>query len=83
MNYNVWHLGEVRAVDVLPWVLSCTTLTVMWLAGNRRWEAWALGLASQALWVWFAAATRAYGLLPMSLFLIVVYARNAWKWRAT
>lgn len=24
---------------VLPWVLSCTTLTVMWLAGNKRREA--------------------------------------------
>ena len=71
----------MTARAVLPWVLSCTTLTVMWLAGNKRREAWIVGLLSQALWAWFAVASHSYGLLPLTAALTVVYCRNFWRWR--
>jgi len=73
----------MTAAAVLPWVLSCTTITVMWLAGNKRREAWWLGFASQTLWAWFAIEVKAWGMFPMIAALVIVYARNAWKWRAT
>jgi hypothetical protein len=73
----------VSAREALPWVLSCTTLTTMWLAGNKSAWAWRLGLASQALWGWWIVATEAWGLLPMTCALVVVYARNLRAWART
>jgi hypothetical protein len=52
----------------------------MWLAGNKRREAWWLALAAQGLWAWYAVTIEAWGLLPMSAALTAIYARNAWKW---
>jgi membrane protein implicated in regulation of membrane protease activity len=66
--------------DVLPWLLSIVTVTIMWLAGSKNPTAWVLGLAAQAGWIAFALLFEAWGLLPLSFVLIVVYARNLRRW---
>lgn len=66
--------------QLIPLALSVITLTVMWLAGNKRWEALALGLGGQALWLVFIVVFEAWGLLPLSVALIGVYGRNLWRW---
>jgi len=66
----------------LPWVLSANTLYVMFLAGNKRKGAWALGLAGQLLWLIWIILTKSWGLLPMNIGLWVVYGRNHIKWTA-
>ena len=58
------------------WILSAGTLLVMWLAGEKRTSAWVLGLVVQVLWTVWALMIEAYGLLPVTLGLFVVYARN-------
>lgn len=65
---------------LLDWVLSAGTLTMMWLAGNRNPWAWRIGLANQVLWTTFAVQKEAWGLLPLTAALVVVYARNLVKW---
>ena len=60
---------------------SCFTLWGMWLAGNKRSLGWAVGLGNQALWIVFIVAFGAWGLLPLSLALIVTYTRNLIRWR--
>lgn len=67
-------------IKALPWLLSANTLYVMFLAGNKRRYAWALGLAGQALWLLWIILVQAWGLLPMNIGLWVVYARNHLKW---
>ena len=62
--------------SAIPWVLSCWTLVTMWLAGNGTRWAWVSGLASQFLWLTFAWMIEAWGLMPLSVALIFVYARN-------
>lgn len=62
---------------------SAATLAGMWLAGSGSWTGWAIGLANQALWLAFIVAFAAWGLLPLSLALIVVYTRNLLRWRAS
>lgn len=66
----------------LTFVLSVATIATMWLAGDKRWEGWALGLANQVLWIVFIVAYEAWGLSLLTAFLIVVYTRNLVKWRA-
>ncbi len=36
---------------VLPWILSATSITVTWLAGNKNPWAWRLSMVNQVLWV--------------------------------
>lgn len=52
------------------------TLTTMWLAGNGDRRAWYVGLASQCVWGLFIFTFAAWGLLPLSVCLVVVYIRN-------
>jgi hypothetical protein len=63
-------------VSVLPWMLSFGTIAVLWMAPTTPRVAWLLGIALQPAWILFAIMASAYGLLPLSVVLIYVYARN-------
>ncbi len=67
---------------LLPWATSAGTLLGMWLVGQKRSIGWAIGLANQVLWVTFAVVFQAWGLLPLTLALIVIYTRALLRWRA-
>jgi len=69
--------------QILPWLLSANTITVMWLAGSKRPVAWVLGLVGQAGWVAFAVLYAAWGLLPLAVALMFVYGRNLRRWTRT
>lgn len=60
---------------------SVVTLWGMWVIGNHSWKGWAIGLGNQALWLLFIVSFGAWGLLPLSLALIVTYTRNLLRWR--
>ena len=64
----------------MTWVLSAITISVMWLAGSKRWEAWLLSLFNQVLWFAWIAHERHWGLLPMNLAMFAIAGRNLWKW---
>ncbi|MEW9535697.1 hypothetical protein MRBLRC7O_000907 [Agrobacterium radiobacter] len=66
----------------LPWLLSCITIYMTVLAGNKSPKAWLFGLLNQALWLVWILTTGAWGLLPMNAALWVVYARNHLKWNS-
>lgn len=53
----------------------------MWLAGNKDIRGWYAGIFIQFLWIVFDISYEAYGLLPLSLALVVIYARNIEKWK--
>jgi hypothetical protein len=64
----------------LPWLLSCLTIYMTILAGNKARYAWLVGLVNQALWLIWIFASSSWGLLPMNAALWLVYARNHVKW---
>ena len=66
----------------LPWLMSAVTLYTMWGVGDRKAHAWAIGLGNQVFWFTWIFASSAWGLLPMTIALTFVYARNLMKWRA-
>lgn len=56
------------------------TIWMTLLAGNNHQSAWAVGLVNQVLWVTWIIASQAWGLIPMSIALAIVYTRNHFKW---
>ncbi len=68
--------------SLLPWATSMGTLLGMWLVGQKRSVGWIVGLVNQVLWVTFAVVFEAWGLLPLTLALIVIYSRALMAWRA-
>ena len=69
--------------QLLPLLLSILTIIGMWLIGNKNYWGWIVGLVNQTLWITFAIVFKAWGLLPLTLVLIVVYTRNLTKWTKT
>lgn len=73
---------EQRVVrQLLPLATSVVTLIGMWMVGNKNPLGWLVGLGNQTLWGWFIVAFHAWGLLPLSCALSVVYSRNLLRWR--
>jgi hypothetical protein len=68
-------------IQILPFVTGALTIVAMWLAGNKRTEAWVVGLVNQGLWVATVVVFEAWGLLPLTVFLTFTYARNLVRWR--
>ena len=66
---------------LLPWLTSAGTLLGMWLVGQKRSIGWTVGLVNQVLWVSFSVVYQAWGLLPLTLALIVIYTRALLRWR--
>lgn len=66
--------------QLIPLALSINTIVLMWLVGSRRLLGWVLGLVGQVGWFAFIAVFEAWGLLPLSIALTFVYARNLWRW---
>ena len=65
----------------LPWLTSAGTLLGMWLVGQKRSIGWTVGLANQVLWVSFSIVYKAWGLLPLTCALIVIYTKALLQWR--
>lgn len=63
------------------YLLTAVGVIGLWLAGRRRWQGWAIGLAAQTLWIWYAISTRQWGFLLSALAYGTVYGRNLWRWR--
>ena len=66
---------------LLPWATSAGTLLAMWLLGQKKSVGWTVGLVNQVLWVTFSIMFKAWGLLPLTAALIVVYTKALVAWR--
>jgi hypothetical protein len=60
--------------------MSAMTIWMTLLAGNNNKHAWAVGLVNQIFWITWIIASETWGLIPMSIALGIVYARNHFKW---
>jgi nicotinamide riboside transporter PnuC len=66
--------------QILPWFISCLTVTSMWLAGNKSPHAWTVGIINQVFWFSLMLHSQLWGLLPLSAVLSFVYIRNLVMW---
>ena len=60
---------------------SALTFLGMWLAGRKDWRGWLVGLVNQVCWLAVIVTTDAWGILPLSVGLTVIYTRNLVRWR--
>jgi len=65
----------------LPWMLSAFSVVMFVLIGNKWRGVWVLGVCLQFPWLLWIWASASWGLLPLTLFLLVIYTRNHFKWR--
>jgi nitrate reductase NapE component len=65
------------------WLLAGMGVTGMYFVGRKRWEAFLWLIVMECLWIVFAVQTGTYGFIVGSLAYIVVYVRNAKKWRTS
>ena len=67
-------------MDWLTWILSGTSIVILWLMGNKSMWGPLLGLANQILWIIYVTATDQWGLLPGVLIYTVIHIRNIIRW---
>ena len=67
-------------VENLPWLLSGLSLIMMIGAGNNWRRTWVFGIGLQFLWLLWIYCAKAWGFLPLTLSLFIVYTRNHMKW---
>lgn len=68
-------------IILLPYVLSAITGAQMYLAGNKITWVWKFGLYTQIFWLLYIYLIGAWGLLPGTFLVVVVYTRNHFKWK--
>lgn len=64
----------------MDWIISATTIVAMELTIRKHWLAWVLTIGNQALWLAFILGHRAWGLLPLNLFMWFMAARGLYVW---
>ena len=63
-----------------PWIISCITVTLIILQGNKYKYAWLLTLINQAFWLTWIMTSKTYGFLPLNIAMWIVCTRNHIKW---
>ncbi|GGJ93849.1 hypothetical protein GCM10010123_24650 [Pilimelia anulata] len=58
------------------WLLTAVGVTGLWLAGQGLWIGWAVGLASQLLWLAYSITTAQWGFLASCFVYGTVHACN-------
>lgn len=65
----------------MDWILSITSIIMLWLMGNKTAWGPVVGLFNQVLWFAYATYTEQYGLLLGVIVFFFVHIRNFRKWR--
>lgn len=66
--------------DIWSWVLTLMGVTCFYLAGQKVWWSWYVGLLTQAVWAAYAIVTGQWGFIVGTVFYTLVYVRNAVAW---
>jgi len=64
----------------MDWLASIFTLVSVELTARKMWQGWVVGIVSQAAYVYIAIQEELYGLIPLSLYLVVRYFLAAKEW---
>jgi nicotinamide riboside transporter PnuC len=59
---------------------SLSTLLAMWLMGNRTVWGPAIAILSEAFWTVLIFHNHLWGILPLTVALIIIQTRNMIKW---
>lgn len=65
----------------MTWILSFTSLLTVYLLGKKNILGWKVGLAGQALWIYWEIITEAWGLMPMTIIMTILYIKSLIEWK--
>jgi hypothetical protein len=66
--------------NILPGIISCLSITIMYLIGEKRRYSFLVGLGNQALWLSWLIYIGTWGMLPTVAAMVFMYVRNYQKW---
>lgn len=72
---------ELVLVKYLPWLISITTIYMIFLVGNKDIKGWIVSFFCQFLWAAFIIASSSWGLIPLNIAMWYLTARNYILWR--
>ena len=65
----------------MSWLLSITSVIMLWMMGNKNRYAPIVGIFNQILWIIYVIMKKDWGLLIGVLLYLTVHIRNTIKWR--
>lgn len=65
----------------MDWFAGLAELCGVWMVGNRNRWGFAVCMICNVAWIVVASQTGVYGLIPVSLAMLVINGRNFHKWR--
>ena len=65
------------------WIAAVASIGGLWISGNNPRRGWLYGIACQAVWVAYGAATDQPGMIALSVAFVAIYGRNLRRWRHT
>ena len=65
----------------MSWVLSLVGITGLIAVGRHKWWGFAIGLANETLWIYFAITRQEYGLILGAVMYGAVNTMNMIRWR--
>jgi dolichol kinase len=60
---------------------SASTIIGSWLYGNKSIWGPVTGLVSQVFWWSIMFQSSLWGLWPVNVMMLIIHARNYWKWK--
>ena len=63
------------------WLLTIIGVSGLFIAGNKNYWGWIIGISAQLLWIAYAITTAQWGFLFSAFVYGGVYIRNWIKWR--
>jgi hypothetical protein len=64
----------------VSWALSILGVIGIYLTGRKKWYGFAVGIANECAWVFYAVSTKQWGFIFGSTIYISVYSLNINKW---
>lgn len=65
----------------MTWILSVVSLLTVYLTGKKKIIGWQVGLIGQALWISWEFYIKAWGLMPMTVIMTILYVKNLKEWK--
>lgn len=65
----------------MPYAISIISIYVLIIAGKKHPFTWHFAVIEQLLWITWILISKNYGLLPITIFVLISCIRNIFLWR--
>jgi hypothetical protein len=62
------------------WFLSIIGVIGLYITGQKKWQGFAVGVATEVAWIWYSIITKQWGFIFGATIYIAVYLFNIKQW---